>query len=589
MSELSISEILRNFNSASMIGVDAETEGSHPATARYLGSSGAYSGDNAFWFPVDYTEDNGFPVSALKNDSIPKLMHHASFDRSILKRQGIVINNIIDTLILADLIGKDERKDLQHLVRIWVPDNPYIVDYADSPVKPCDMTPVQLHAYSGPHSMYLFPLYERLWSNMTYLDRQVWQQIEQPLIPVLSDMELDGVKIDKEYISNLQETFTRQLAVTEEALNYAANTRGRGVNWNSPVQASHILFNELGYPKTKPLKKQGLYSTTTEELGKIRPKIKAHGEVLDYLILSRHYQKLIGTYCKGLLREAVGDYVHTHYNQASASTGRLSSSGPNLQNIPKRAKDGMLIRGAFVAAPGNLFIRADASQIELKMMAIKAKDPVMLRAFKENSDIHLETAMRIFNDASKRFYGKTLNFSVIYLAGDEEVARQAGTTTDIARNWRRQFFDTYYGIRDSIALWGLEIKESGMARTEFGRRRRIPEARANKSFSAERGVRMGISTMIQGSAAEVVKIGMRRAWEKIKDDPDIKMRLQVHDEVVYEVPEEGVHDYVKMLRGAMTYEGDSQHEFPIPITYEFEIGRNWKDMVEYSDYVKKGV
>jgi len=579
---------IENFFYAPIVAVDTETTGVRITDAEILGHSAAYEQDSAFYF----TSPRALK-EVLENDAVPKIMYNGIFDRSVFKKAGVTINNIIDPMIAAHMVT-ESKLDLVHQVSHWVDGHPHVSSFKqDNP--PFMMNLAELCEYSGPHSRYLLPLWKKLEARLIELkSHDVFTHIEMPLLPVLSDMEYIGTEVDSALLGKLGGVFHEKQEVLKEGLDYWGGHPG--TNYDSPDQVAWLLFDKL---KLKPTKKTstGRWSTDAESLESLRG---AHPFV-NLLLSYRGYSKLIGTYVDGILSRMVDGRIHTSFNQAGTSTGRLSSSNPNLQNIPVRSAEGKLIRRAFVASRGKTLIKADADQLELKMMAHRSQDVLMLDAFRRGVDIHSLTAHEVFGipmselhkDSSYRFAGKTLNFTTVYMGGPGEVARQTGMPRSEAAKWLKKYFVVYSGVsryfEETREALGAEtwtpgvLKGEMLARTLFGRVKLIPELYSPKmSKLRERGYREAMSVQVQGSSSEVVKVGMIKLRNAL-EGTDVNMLLQVHDEVVLEAPTDLVPDVLDIMEETLPY-----YELDVPITYSYSVGPNWEELVGVKKEVLRG-
>lgn len=403
----------------------------------------------------------------------------------------------------------------------------------------------------------------------------VYEQIEAPLIPILYKMEEAGVLMDKDELKRLSERFHEVIdQLTAEIYSLA----GSEFNINSTQQLAKVLFEDLEMP-TKGIKKtKSGYSTAASELDKldgqhaIIPKIKEYRELT----------KLTSTYVDALPKLIADDgRLHTTYHQEGAATGRLSSSDPNLQNIPNRTELGREVRGAFVSKEGYVFVAADYSQIELRLTADIAKDEELMEAFKEGADIHKRTAARIFNKAEdevlkdERYAAKAINFGILYGMGSRSLAKSTGFSQKEAKD----FINRYFEIHPAIAEYMEEMKElareQGYVETVFGRRRYLPEAQSNVQMLRAMGERMAINMPIQGTQADILKKAMIDidAWIA-EDEVDAVMLLQVHDELIFEVAEGEVEDFAAGLKKRMeaVWQGD------VPIVAEASFGKSWNSL-----------
>ena len=406
------------------------------------------------------------------------------------------------------------------------------------------------------------------------LDR-LFREIEMPLIPVLAEMEAAGVAIDREALALLDVEFGREMARLEAEIYLDV---GHDFNLGSPKQLEQILFYELNLPKGKRTKTG--YSTDASVLEELKPAHPMIGKLLEW----RLYSKLRSTYIEALplLVSDRDGRLHTTFHQAVAATGRLSSSDPNLQNIPIRSDLGRRIRRAFVAgAPDVTLLAADYSQIELRILAHVSGDEHLRDAFARGADIHRETAARVLHKAAEdvthdeRSMAKMVNFGLAYGMSDFGLSSRAG----ISRAEAREFIDNYFATYSGISYYMLHIKElarqQGWVSTLLGRRRFIPELRMSNPSLRGAGERMAINMPIQGTAADIIKIAMIRLPERLRSAGlRARMLLQVHDELVLEVPREEVDAAVPILRSTM----EEALKLDVPLTVDVKVGDDWESM-----------
>ena len=401
----------------------------------------------------------------------------------------------------------------------------------------------------------------------------LFDELETPLIPVLADMEMHGVGIDAGFFAAMSARLGEELRLIREDIFRVAGTE---FNINSTPQLREILFERLGLPVLKRTKTgPSTDSSVLEELaisGHELPRL-----MMDYRLL----EKLRSTYVDALpaLVNPETRRIHTTFNQARAATGRLSSSDPNLQNIPIRTSVGREIRRGFIAPEGAVLLTADYSQIELRILAHFSGDEVFVRAFREGKDVHRETAAVIFAvpvgevTGTMRDQAKTVNFATLYGQGPFGLARQLGISMEDAKRFIAQYFERFAGVRRFLDEQVAQAKERGYVATLMGRRRRIPELRARAWNVRQFGERVAQNTPIQGTAADLIKVAMIRIRERLGADPEVRMLLQVHDELVFEVAEQRVEEVKEMVVAVM----ESAMELKVPLRVDVGTGRTWYD------------
>lgn len=397
-------------------------------------------------------------------------------------------------------------------------------------------------------------------------------KVELPLIEVLASMEFEGFKVDKEYLVQLGEKFQAELDELEKGIYDFAGVK---FNINSPKQLGEVLFEKLNLPVIKKTKTG--YSTSVEVLDKL----KGSHEIIDYILRYRSLKKLTTTYIDGLIKLIGEDgKIHSTFNQNITATGRISSTDPNLQNIPIRTEEGRLIRRAFVAEENHYLLDGDYSQIELRVLAYLADDEVMIEAFKNDADIHTKTASEVFHvemdevTPLQRSNAKAVNFGIVYGISDYGLSKDLEISRAEAREYIDKYKATYPGIKKYMDDIVEDGKENGYVETIMHRRRYIPEL-SSKNFNIRGfGERVALNTPIQGSAADIIKIAMVRVFEKLrKGNYKSKLLLQVHDELIIEAPEEEKDEVVKLLKDTM----EDAVKLNLPLKVDINIGENWYD------------
>ncbi len=405
--------------------------------------------------------------------------------------------------------------------------------------------------------------------------RRLYEDIELPLIPVLADMERTGIRVNPVTLKELSGVMERQLSDLTRKIYEAAGTE---FNINSTKQLGEILFEKLNLPSGKKTRKTGGYSTDQAVLEELALSYEIPRLILEY----RQISKLKSTYVDALpaLIHPRTGRVHTSYNQTGAATGRLSSSDPNLQNIPIRTDAGRLIRGAFVPDRGNLFLSADYSQVELRVLAHLSEDEVLVDAFMNDQDVHERTALEVFGDAARanpseyRRRAKVINFGIVYGLSAFGLAQRLGIGREEAQAFIDAYFARYSGVRRWLDKTLEEARKAGRVQTLFGRIRPIPDILAREFSVRQFAERTAINTPIQGTAADIMKIAMIRVHESLRDGHfSSKILLQVHDELVLEVPEAELDPVRELVRREM----QGAASLRVPLLVDLNAANNWKD------------
>jgi DNA polymerase-1 len=420
-------------------------------------------------------------------------------------------------------------------------------------------------------------LYELLRPRLEQLDlRKLYEEVELPLVPVLADMERAGIKVDRGMLQRMSATMEKQLA---ELTNKIYQAAGMEFNINSTKQLGEILFEKLNLPILKKTRKTGGYSTDQAVLEELAQTYEIPRLILEY----RQVTKLKSTYVDALpaLIHPKTGRVHTSFNQTGAATGRLSSSDPNLQNIPIRSELGRLIRGAFVPEKGNLLISADYSQVELRILAHLSEDEVLVEAFQAGEDIHDRTAREVFSEAELanraecRRRAKVINFGIVYGLSAFGLSQTLGISREDAQKFIDAYFQRYRGVRTWLDRTMEEARQFGLVKTLFGRIRHIPDINSKDYNLRHFAERTAVNSPIQGTAADIVKIAMIRIHRALQERHlSAKILLQVHDELVLEAPEAETGATRILVRENM----EGAAALLVPLKVELNMANNWMDM-----------
>jgi DNA polymerase I len=404
---------------------------------------------------------------------------------------------------------------------------------------------------------------------------QVYHDIDLPLVPVLLRMEEAGVRIDRAVLAAMGERLTVDMRRVSEQI-YEGS--GHRFNINSPKQLGDVLFNKMNLPKPMKYGKGKVVSTAQDVL----EELAQHNEVPRQVLQYRQLAKLKSNYIDSL--PLLADHesrVHTTFNQVGTATGRLSSNNPNLQNIPIKTELGREIRAAFIAAPGNVLISADYSQIELRLMAHFSEDPLLVRAFAEGQDIHTLTASEVFGiapetmDKQTRDRAKAVNFGIVYGISPFGLAAQLGIEQNVARLYIETYFARYSGVRSYIDRLLEETRREQKVRTLFGRVRPIPDMQSRNANLRGFAERTAVNTPLQGTAADMIKIAMIRIDQHLREQKlATRMTLQVHDELLFDVPEKEVERIKELVR----HEMETVVQLKVPVVVDCGVGPNWRDL-----------
>jgi DNA polymerase-1 len=584
---------------AGVCGLDTETDSLDALRAKLVGVCLAVAPGRACYIPLrhegadmlsDMPRQLGFAeaIAALRplfeDPGTLKVLHNAKYDLEVLanpQNGGLRVHPVDDTMLISYAMeagrhghGMDELSAL-HLGHSPIPYNE--VTGTGRARIPFSQVPLdRATAYAAEDADVTL----RLWQSLRPRLREtrslaLYEQVERRMIPILQAMETAGIRVDAAELARIGEDFAARLLVLEAECHRLA---GRAFNVGSPKQLGEVLFEEMGLKGGRKSKATGAYSTDAAVLDELA----AQGHALPRTVLEwRQLAKLKSTYVEGLTAAIREDgRVHTDFSMAITSTGRLSSTEPNLQNIPIRTEEGVRIRRAFIAAPGHLLLSADYSQIELRLLAHLAEVPSLIAAFERGEDIHARTAADIFGlpleavDKEARRRAKTLNFGIIYGMSAFGLAGRLGISPGEAKGVIDAYFARYPGIRDAMERIKEEARTNGYVRSSFGRRLWIANIAAKDMALRAGAERQAINAPFQGGAAEVIKRAMVRV-PKALDEAGLtaRMLLQVHDELVLEVPEAEIEPTGAVLKRVM----ESVAELRVPLLVEVGHGRSWAE------------
>lgn len=570
-----------------------ETERADFVAQNLVGLTFSWQRDQGFYLPLKSVKGPVLDIKVVlkelkpvfENASVSKVAHNLKYSYQALSCYGIATQGLgFDTLLGSYLLNPGARtiqldrlatQELGYVMRLvseLLGDNKPGA-YLDLSTLPAD----EVMPYAAERADTTWQLYEKLSQNLrdNNLDK-VLEDIELPLTPVLAKMEQRGVMIASDYLADIGQEFAKELGGIEARV---AKLAGKEFNLNSPSQLSEVLFEDLKLGGGVVHRGGKHKSTAAGHLERLKD---AH-PIIPEIIRYREYSKLKTTYIDALpklVREDTGR-VHTSYNQTVAATGRLSSSDPNLQNIPVRTELGRRIRRAFITEPGKKLLSVDYSQFELRIAAHMSDDENLKTAFTEGLDIHTATAARVAGIApeevqpEQRYAAKAINFSILYGATEHGLASNTGMSRDEAREYIERYFRTYPKLRDYIDAQVAKAATEGYVETLFGRRRYLPEIHASSFPLREAAKRMAINMPIQGSQADILKLAMIKLHEQLpKISSDSHMVLTVHDELVFEVPKADLEKVTSLVTDTMVH----AYELSVPIAVEAKAGDNWDSM-----------
>jgi len=574
-----------------LFAVDTETTSKNPMEADLVGISFSYMDDAGFYIPVAHTNTGDLEQPSkeeilrifkpmLENPDIHKVGQNIKYDLIVLARYGINLQGVVfDTMIASHLLNPGTRG--HSLDRIAMNLFGYkMVSYEEVAGKGktqigFEEVPVDLAAdYAAEDADITFMAYKVFEKELKDQDlTKLMDTIEVPLVTVLAKMEMAGIKVDAAELFRMSQEFESELVELEKGIYDLA---GEKFNINSPQQLGEILFEKLKLTPTKKTQKKTGYSTDVQVL----TKLAEDHELPKLLLRFRTLGKLKSTYVdalSSLVHEETGR-IHTSFNQTITVTGRLSSSNPNLQNIPIRKPEGKKIRRAFIPKDGCTLVSADYSQIELRLLAHCAEDEILIDAFQNDEDIHTRTALEVFQvlpglvTAELRSQAKAINFGIVYGMSAFRLSNELGISRKMAGSYIDNYFKRYAGVKAFIDTTIEETKKTCTVSTLFGRKRRLDDIRSSNANLRNFAQRAAINTPIQGSAADLIKLAMIKMQAAMeKAGMDARMLLSVHDEIIFESPEGEREDLVNLARDIM------ENVFPlkVPLKVNFGFGNNW--------------
>ena len=492
--------------------------------------------------------------NAIKNEIYKELGKKKIIGYNVkeLVKSGIDTKDYFDVMLAWYVLGTESPMDLEHIVYTLVERTLEKFETVFKKKKGEVVSEDEKIEFLGKRALCIKKVEKQLKDKLIEegLDK-IYEDLESRLVPVLASMELEGIKIDKQYFSDYKTELEEKIKeVTEEIYELS----GEEFNIGSPKQLSQILFEKMGI---EPIKKTKTgYSTDVKVLEELSLRgIEIAGKLLDY----RGYTKLLSTYVEPIPKLAdENDRIHTTFHQNGTATGRLSSSNPNLQNIPARTDDGIKIRKGFISKEGWSLISFDYSQIELRVLAELSKDEHLIEAYRKGEDLHELTARKIFFKMDneeitrmERSIAKVINFSVLYGKTPFGLSQELKITVEDATKYIRTYFEQYPKVREFLDNILENAKKNGFVETLYGTRRYIFGINSSNKNIRSQADRMAVNTVIQGTAANIIKKVMIELYERFKNESDIKMLLQVHDELIFEVKDEAIEKYLEKIEDIM--------------------------------------
>ena len=578
-------EIIQKLLTSKILSLDTETTGTEPMDAELVGMSFSIAENEAFYVPVPADQEEALKIvnefrPVFENENSLKVGQNIKYDMIVLQNYGVQVKGpLFDTMIAHYVLQPELRHGMDYLAEIYLR---YQTIHIDELIGPKgknqknmrDLAPKDVYRYACEDADVTLKLKNVLEKELKENDAErLFYDIEMPLVPVLVNIERNGVLLDTEALKQSSAHFTAQMENIEKEIYELA---GETFNIASPKQVGEVLFDKLRIVEKAKKTKTGQYVTSEEVLESLRHKHPVVEKILEH----RGLKKLLGTYIDALpqLINPRTGRVHTSFNQTVTATGRLSSSNPNLQNIPIRDENGKEIRKAFIPDEGCLFFSADYSQIELRIMAHLSEDKNMIDAFLSNHDIHAATAAKIYKidlqdvGSDMRRKAKTANFGIIYGISVFGLAERMNVERKEAKELIDGYFETYPGVKAYMDKSIRVAQEKGYVETIFHRKRFLPDINSRNAVVRGYAERNAINAPIQGSAADIIKVAMARIYQRFQTEGiQAKMILQVHDELNFSVPIEEKERVEEIVIEEMEH----AYRMHVPLKADCGWGKNW--------------
>ena len=568
-----------------IVSLDTETTSTHPIDAELVGLSFSVKENEAFYVAIPANREQALKLVNIfkpiyESDKILKVGQNIKYDKEVLHNYGITVQSpMFDTMIAHYLINPELHHNMDYMAETLLH---YQTIHIEELIGPKgkhqksmrDLDPKDVYEYAAEDADVTLKLKNVLEPKLKDVNAEkLFWDMEMPLVPVLADMEMTGVCLDTNSLKETSELFTKRMEDLEKKIYDEA---GEKFNISSPKQVGDILFGKMKLVDKPKKTRTGQFVTSEDVLQQLRSKAPIVANILDY----RGLKKLLGTYVDALpkLINPRTGHIHTSFNQTITATGRLSSSDPNLQNIPVRDDDGKEIRKCFIPEPGCLFFSADYSQIELRIMAHLSGDENMIEAFREGFDIHRATAAKIWHESmddvtdAQRKKAKQANFGIIYGITTYGLAQRMEIPNNEARQLIDDYFKTFPKVHAYMEKAKEEARQKGYAETLFGRRRYLPDINSHNGTVRGFAERNAINAPIQGSEADIIKVAMIRIWRRFKAEGiRSKMILQVHDELNFSV----YPDEKEKVEKIVLEEMQGAYKLAVPLIADAGWGKNW--------------
>ncbi|NQY20376.1 MAG: DNA polymerase I [Campylobacteraceae bacterium] len=575
-------EVLAGIPKNSIIAFDTETTHLDTRKANIVGFSFCYDDKKAYYVPINHfylgvldqiSEDSALKAIKLLNEH-KLVLQNFKYDYDVIKHNfAYEINLYSDTMILAWMLDPGSKIGLDALSSKFYDHE--MIAFKDTVKKGEDFSNVDINdacAYAAEDAFVTFKVYATLLRKFQTCSKLLAHSIKHEFYfpKVLSDMENEGIKLDVVFLETVKVKNTAHVKTLHDKI---CELAGKEFNLNSPKQLGEVLFEDLGLKATKKTKTG--YSTNEGVLNKL---LDAH-EIVPKILEYREAFKLQSTYIEPLLllaKENDDNRIHTSFLQTGTATGRLSSKNPNLQNIPVRSEAGKQIREAFIAKPGYKLIAIDYSQIELRLLAHFSQDKALLDAFNTGADVHTQTAIRIFGveqAQEKRNIAKSINFGLIYGMGAKKLGETVGITTKEAKVYIESYFEAFSGVKPYLASIEDDVMANGFVETLL-KRKRLFDFSTVGGMQKAAFLRESVNTVFQGSAADLIKLSMNKIHKKYSSNNEVKMLLQIHDELIFEIKDEIIDEIITDIKNIMI----NIHTLTVPLEVSVCIGNNWGEL-----------
>ena len=577
--------LVNNLLKQKAVCFDTETTSLNELEAELIGMSFSYKKGLAYYVPISANQEEAQETVELfrpffEDQNVLKIAHNLKYDAKVLQNYNIdVTGKLFDTMIAHYLLNPDGRHGMDYLSEMYLDYKPFSIETLIGKKGKNQLTLREVDietqtAYAAEDADVTFQLYELFAPQLAKENlEELFYNVEMPLMKVLAKIELTGVKLDEKWLAQESIDLENDLRILESKI---FELSGEQFNMNSPKQLGEILFDKMQLdPKAKKTK-TGQYATSEDVLQKLSSKHEIITSILEY----RTLQKLKSTYVDALPSQIdkKDERVHTTFAQTVAATGRLASVNPNLQNIPIRTLRGQQIRGAFVSGAGKKIISADYSQIELRLIAEISGEQNMIAAFQNGEDIHVSTAAKLFDipleevTKTQRGQAKTVNFGIIYGQGAFALAEQTGLSRSEAKKMIDAYYENYPRLKEYMAEQVKKAQDFGYVETILGRKRHLKDINSSNFVVKAHAERNAVNAPIQGSAADIIKLAMIKIDHELEAQKlETKMLLQVHDELLFEVP----IDELETVKTLIKKEMESAFTTSVPLLVEVGVGDNW--------------